>query len=203
MTKTTVLLTPEEVDAAAQKSVGYRAARQLALHALRQPPLLLQLLEVRGQRQAGEVAQLGRGVRPRRVEQLVAACAGPRRAPSSRRRSRSRRCATYSSSFAAGSHTYGPWPGHSTSSGSARSRRSDSRYADSEPSPGAMNTLPLPSTVSPVKQTRSRHSRQTLSAECPGVAIALNGPAALPLARALDGDAEQVGRPRRGRRARA
>ena len=85
----------------------------------------------------------------------------------------------YSSSFAAGSHTYGPCPGHSTSSGSARSRRSESRYADSEPSPGAMKTLPLPSTVSPVKQTAPA-TRQTLSGECPGVAIARNGPTVSP-----------------------
>ena len=43
-----------------------------------------------------------------------------------------------------------------------------------------MKTLPLPSTVSPVKQTRSRQTRQTLSSECPGVAIAENGPALSP-----------------------
>ena len=86
----------------------------------------------------------------------------------------------YSSSFADGSHTYGPCPGQRTPRDSFRSRRSDPRYADSDPSPGAMNTLPVPSTVSPVKQTLERHTRHTLSAECPGVAIASNGPALSP-----------------------
>ena len=38
-----------------------------------------------------------------------------------------------------------------------------------------MNTLPSPSTVSPVKQTRPNR-RHTLSAECPGVPTATNGP---------------------------
>ncbi len=70
----------------------------------------------------------------------------------------------YSSSFAAGSHTTGPCPGQSASRSSERRRRSESRYADSEPSPGAMKTLPSPSTVSPVKQTRPNR-RHTLSAE--------------------------------------
>ena len=58
---------------------------------------------------------------------------------------------------------------------SERRRRSESRYADSEPSPGAMKTLPSPSTVSPVKQTRPNR-RHTLSAECPGVPTATKGP---------------------------
>src|SRR5918996_1303708 len=42
-----------------------------------------------------------------------------------------------------------------------------------------MKTLPLPSTVSPVKQSRSAR-RQTLSGEWPGVASALNGPTSSP-----------------------
>src|SRR3954453_5296413 len=42
-----------------------------------------------------------------------------------------------------------------------------------------MNTLPSPSTVSPVKRSRPASSA-TWSGECPGVAIASNGPARLP-----------------------
>src|SRR5918999_462580 len=51
-----------------------RAGRLAAAgpHPLRQPPLLSQLLQVRGQRQRREVPQLRRGVRPGGVEQLVA-----------------------------------------------------------------------------------------------------------------------------------
>ncbi len=52
-----------------------------------------------------------------------------------------------------------------------------------------MKTLPSPSTVSPVKRTRS-WSRQTLSAEWPGVAIARNGPTCSPSPGATGLDAE-------------
>ena len=49
-----------------------------------------------------------------------------------------------------------------------------------------MKTLPVPSTVSPVKQARPA-SRQTLSAEWPGVATARKGPTSSPSAGRLTG----------------
>ena len=83
----------------------------------------------------------------------------PAASASTMRRSRSSRCAMYSSSFAAGSSTIGPWPGSRRSRSSARSRRRPSRYAASEPPPGAMKTLPSPSTASPVNAARPRRTR--------------------------------------------
>ena len=63
-------------------------------------------------------------------------------------RSRSARWARYSSSFASGSSIRSPCPGWMRSSPRARSRSSPSRYSLSRL---LTNTLPSPSTVSPVK----------------------------------------------------
>ena len=56
-----------------------------------------------------------------------------------------------------------------------------------------MKTLPSPSTVSPVKQTRPNR-RHTLSAEWPGVPTAVKGPTDSTVARQTYGHTELVGR---------
>ena len=78
------------------------------LNALGQPPLLVELVEVRGERDGRRQAQDRRARRPRRGRAARRPCAARRRARRPARRSRSRRCARYSPSFAAGSSTSGP-----------------------------------------------------------------------------------------------
>ena len=55
-----------------------------------------------------------------------------------------------------------------------------------------MKTLPIPSTVSPVKHARPA-SRQTLSAEWPGVASAVNGPTSSPSPGSVTGTPKRFG----------
>ena len=137
----------------------------------RSRPFFAQLLEVRAQRDRGERAH-GRGrVVPGGVEQLVLA-RSPAASASSSLRSRSARCARYSSSLAAGSVTSSPWPGWIRSRSSARSRRSPSRYSRSRP---LTNTLPSPSTASPVNAARPA-TKTRWSSAWPGTASTVNGP---------------------------
>ena len=79
-------------------------------------PSGVELVEVRLERERGRRAQRRGSVVPHLVEQLGGASAGPASSASTSRRSRSSRCSRYSRSFACGSHTTGPCPGHSASS---------------------------------------------------------------------------------------
>ena len=79
-----------------------QASRRRTLHPGREPTLVGELVKVRGERHGGGRAQLRRDVTPGCVEHLGNRSSS-RIEPATSRRSRSSRCATYSSSFAAGS----------------------------------------------------------------------------------------------------
>ena len=102
------------------------------------------------QRDRGGRPQRGRRVGPRARRAARPRSRRPASSAASSLRSRSRRWARYSSSLAGGSLTAAPWPGQMTSSGSARRRRSAVEVLARGRS--ATNTLPSPSTASPVKQ---------------------------------------------------
>ena len=91
-------------------------------------------------------------------------------------RSRSARWARYSSSLASGSSIASPCPGWIRSSPRACNRRSPSRYSFSRL---LTNTLPSPSTVSPVKAWPSVTNTRWSSA-WPGTCRTSNGPIVSP-----------------------
>ena len=100
-----------------------RSARTAAARRRPAGSLFLELVEVRGERGRGERAQRTRAPRARPRPAAPATVRRPSPSAAIRPRSRSRRCAMYSSSLACASHTGGPWPGHSTLKSSRRRRR--------------------------------------------------------------------------------
>ena len=130
------------------------------------------LSQVRAQRDR----RAGAAPRARRPRRRPAARRRSRRPPSSAATSRARgraRCAMYSSSFAAGSRPPGRGPGTARSRSSARRRASAVEVAAQRAR--STNTLPSPSTASPVNAPRPA-TKARWSAAWPGVAITRKRP---------------------------
>ena len=124
---------------------------------VRQPPLPSKLFEMAAKLAAAAVRSIGAAEKSTSA-QARSSSSSRERAPASSAsttsRSRSSRCSMYSRSLAWGLAPPARGPDRSRRRSKASNRASDSRYPASEPDPGAMKTLPLPSTVSPVKSTR-------------------------------------------------
>ncbi len=136
-----------------------RPAEVGALHAGREPSLASELVEMRREGDGGDRPQPRVDLAPRRIEQLIDRAAPPSSAAISRR-SRSRRWARYSSIFARGSSITGPCPGHSNSGSRSRSRAAPSGSRRARRGRRPTNTLPCPSTASPLKPTPPERGRR-------------------------------------------
>ena len=160
-------------------------------------PSVAQLLQVRAQRDRRERPQRRRRVVPRGVEQLVLA-AQPASSAASSLRSRSGRWATYSSSLAAGSQT-GVAVAGADDLERQRAQAAQRRRGTRAGAP-LTNTLPSPSTASPVKPPRPA-TKTRWSSAWPGTCE--HGERAERVAVAERTSAPRARRPARRRAARA
>ncbi len=167
--------TPPPAPGRARRGLLRPLRRREPLDAGRQPPLLLELLEVGLERDRGGEAQLARAPpsRPRRAARR--SCAHPppgRRAAVARDRGGAR--GTRRASSRGSSHVRAVTGAEHVELELAQAPQRV-EVGRQRTLPRRMKTLPLPSTVSPVKQIRPA-IRQTWSAAWPGVASARNGP---------------------------